>query len=280
MGICLGMIVKNEEELIRACLESVLPLINSWVILDTGSIDRTPSMIAKTLKGVSGELVEHEWQSYGTARTALLEATREQEEWTLMLDGDMTVETHPAWPEWFASDPDPNVAAWLVPIVDNGRSHLLPLLTRGGLEWHYEGAVHEYLAPARPRRSLHVAERGGMTITHRGAGRKTQEAYEQDRELLRPGVVAGEPRAVFYMARTLDCLGRKDEALVMYERRAMMGDFEEEAWYAAFSAALLRGDVDRLLDCHRRRPWRPEPLRAAAAIVAKRPNDDILFREP
>ena len=39
--IALCMIVKNEEKIIERCLSSVLPLIDSWVIVDTGSTDGT-----------------------------------------------------------------------------------------------------------------------------------------------------------------------------------------------------------------------------------------------
>ena len=39
--ICLNMIVKNEAHVIRRCLDSVRPHITHWVIVDTGSTDRT-----------------------------------------------------------------------------------------------------------------------------------------------------------------------------------------------------------------------------------------------
>ena len=36
--ICLNMIVKNERDVIARCLESVKPILSTWVIVDTGSI--------------------------------------------------------------------------------------------------------------------------------------------------------------------------------------------------------------------------------------------------
>ncbi|MEU5316418.1 glycosyltransferase [Streptomyces sp. NPDC021056] len=42
------MIVKNEAHVIRRCLESVLPLVDTWVILDTGSPDGTQDIIRET----------------------------------------------------------------------------------------------------------------------------------------------------------------------------------------------------------------------------------------
>jgi glycosyltransferase involved in cell wall biosynthesis len=43
------MIVKNEAKAIRRCLDSVLPHIHSWVIMDTGSTDGTQNIIREHL---------------------------------------------------------------------------------------------------------------------------------------------------------------------------------------------------------------------------------------
>jgi hypothetical protein len=58
-----------------------------------------------------------------------------------------------------------------------------------------------------------------------------------------------------------------------------MNSFEEEAWYAAYQAAKLSGNVTDLLKCYERRPWRAEPLWAAADIVNTIAHDDVLFLE-
>jgi len=39
--ICLTMIVKNEAQVIRRCIDSVRRFISYWVIVDTGSTDGT-----------------------------------------------------------------------------------------------------------------------------------------------------------------------------------------------------------------------------------------------
>ena len=41
ISISLCMIVKNEEEVLGRCLESVGPVADEIIILDTGSTDRT-----------------------------------------------------------------------------------------------------------------------------------------------------------------------------------------------------------------------------------------------
>src|SRR2546428_69578 len=68
--ICLNMIVKNESHVITRCLGSVLPLIDYWVIVDTGSDDGTQKIIKDFMqeKGVSGELHERPWINFSHNR--------------------------------------------------------------------------------------------------------------------------------------------------------------------------------------------------------------------
>ena len=44
-SLCLSMIVRNEAPVIRRCLASVLPIIDYWAIVDTGSTDGTQGLI-------------------------------------------------------------------------------------------------------------------------------------------------------------------------------------------------------------------------------------------
>ena len=41
------MIVKDESKVIKRCLDSVKPLIDYWVIVDTGSKDDTKKVIKR-----------------------------------------------------------------------------------------------------------------------------------------------------------------------------------------------------------------------------------------
>ena len=50
--ICLNMIVKNEGHIITRLLKSVLPIIDTYVICDTGSTDDTPQIITNFLENV------------------------------------------------------------------------------------------------------------------------------------------------------------------------------------------------------------------------------------
>ena len=80
------MIVKNEAATLPKCLSSVRKVVDEMVVLDTGSIDRTPS-IAKEL----GAKVHHfKWcNDFSAARNAALKYVTG--DWILVLDADETL---------------------------------------------------------------------------------------------------------------------------------------------------------------------------------------------
>ena len=47
VSLCLNMIVKNESRIITRLMESVLPIIDTYLICDTGSTDNTIDVIKK-----------------------------------------------------------------------------------------------------------------------------------------------------------------------------------------------------------------------------------------
>ncbi|MEL7039287.1 MAG: glycosyltransferase [Cyanobacteria bacterium J06592_8] len=83
MNLSFCMIVKNEEQNLARCLNSVKGFVNEMVVLDTGSTDRTPD-IAKEL---GAQVYYSEWSDdFAAARnTALKYVTGD---WTLVLDAD------------------------------------------------------------------------------------------------------------------------------------------------------------------------------------------------
>jgi len=63
MHIKLSMIVRNEAHVLGRCLKSVLPLIDSYRIVDTGSTDNTVQVIKAWLGHLDGEILHSLWQN-------------------------------------------------------------------------------------------------------------------------------------------------------------------------------------------------------------------------
>ena len=80
IGLC--MIVKNEARVIRRCLESVLPLLDYVLIVDTGSNDGTQQAIRDFLreKDLPGEVVEEPWRDFAYNRSFALQKLRERQD--------------------------------------------------------------------------------------------------------------------------------------------------------------------------------------------------------
>lgn len=124
------------------CLRSALPLIDYWVICDTGSTDGTPALASKVLHGVPGELHHRQWRDFGSNRTELLELARGTADYLLLIDADMTISVTAPLGELSAD-------AYLLQCADDFE-YWLPCLVRGNRSWRYVGATHEYLDGAEP----------------------------------------------------------------------------------------------------------------------------------
>ena len=87
-SLSLCMIAKNEEGMLRECLERVKPIVDEMIVVDTGSTDQTKKIAAS-----SGSMVyDFSWQDdFSKARNFSLKKARM--EWILVLDADEFLST-------------------------------------------------------------------------------------------------------------------------------------------------------------------------------------------
>src|SRR3954454_2250605 len=138
--ICLCMIVRDEAEVLAACLRSVLPLIDTWVICDTGSTDGTQDLVRRELASFPGELHERPWVDFAHNRTEVMELARGKADYLLVLDADCTIEA--AQGALAELDAD----AYHLRHDEAAAEYHSKSLVSGRLPWHYVGEVHEYIA--------------------------------------------------------------------------------------------------------------------------------------
>lgn len=263
-SLALCMIVRNEEAVIGRCIASALPLIDTWIICDTGSTDGTRERIYEAVRGLPGELHERPWRDFAHNRSELLELARGKADYLLLLDADQTLARH---------EPLPNLVedAYLVRHEDLGLDYAVPHLIRGNRRWSYESPAHEYLTSdgTYSRATLtslvvHHHADGGMR-----SGRLAWDAEVLERELSRD---PGNQRATFYLAQTYRDLGEEERALELYRRRVELGGWDQEVFYAAYQAGaiLARSRPDDalplLIDAWQMRPTRAEPLYELARL--------------
>ncbi|WP_435016236.1 glycosyltransferase [Tundrisphaera sp. TA3] len=262
--ICLGMIVKDEAPVIRRCLESVRPHIDSWVIADTGSTDGTQDLVRDALGDLPGVLLQRPWVDFAHNRNEVLDAARPFGSYTFTIDADETLEIDRGFRR------PPLVADSYDLTVHYGSTcYHRKQLVRSALPWKYKGVLHEYLTCPEARTEAHLP--GLRTIvTHDGARAHDPLTYRRDALLLERALLdePDDPRNVFYLAQSYRDAGDLDLAIRNYRRRAAMGGWAEELWYASFQIAALqerRGDpwpevLAAYLVAFERSPDRAEPL--------------------
>jgi len=138
--ICLAMIVKNEAHVIERCLKSVKPIIDYWVINDTGSHDGTQELIKKILHDTPGELIENDWVDFSFNRNQALETARGKSEYIFVIDADEILEINNSFDK-------NNIAAdsYNILIHTPNDTVLRPQLYKNQHNWYYYGAIHEQL---------------------------------------------------------------------------------------------------------------------------------------
>jgi glycosyltransferase involved in cell wall biosynthesis len=289
------MIVRDEVAVVERCIASVRDHVDAWVICDTGSTDGTQDAIRRAFDGVPGELHERPWVDFGHNRSELLALARGRADYLLLLDADMTLERTGDWP---ADPPD----ACMLRVPSPEIEYRLPLLARGSLAWRSEGVTHEYLT-TDDQHTRGPADH--FVVHHHLDGGTRSEKFERDlRLLLADWERDRSGRTAFYIAQTHRDLGDWEEAVRWYERRAGMGGFDEEVFFARFQAGVGKaelGDWPRglatLIAAWETRPARLEPLyeivsrlrlreqyRTAHALAVRGlhrpPPADILFVYP
>lgn len=256
----LTMIVKNESKTLPRLWTSVAKYIDGWVICDTGSTDGTLDFLSTLAdeSGIPGKCYQHQWKNFGHNRslsfTSAVEWAKEFQPtwdlthtWAILLDADM-----------------------ILKIVDEGKDprDLIPSSSffndkirgfeyeqrQGGLHyknirmlrldspWNCKGKTHEYWnydAPHNYHEIMQLIPNDMIYIDDRGDGGARSDKFERDERLLREQLTEtpNDSRTWFYLAQTLQDLGKWREAHDAYIRRVELGGWEEEKWMAMMRAS-------------------------------------------
>jgi glycosyltransferase involved in cell wall biosynthesis len=268
--ICLNMIVKNEAAVIRRCLESVRPIINYWVIVDTGSTDDTMEIIRDTLKDVPGELHEHPWVDFALNRTQALEYALHgpdggpRGDYIFIIDADDVL----CLADRFEM---PKLEADGYTIEMRFPSIVYPFLRliRSDLPWRWVGVLHEYLTCETPTSQASLP---GLAIMVNSEGARSQDPLKFRRDaLVLEKALLDEPnnaRYVFYLAQSYRDAGEPELALRQYRRRSEIGGWPEEVWFSLYQIASIKEragkpwgeSLEDYLAAFQYHPDRAEPL--------------------
>ena len=277
--IVLSMICKNETHIIKECFDSLYKFIDYWVICDTGSTDGTQELITEYFKekGIPGELHQHEWVDFATNRTAAMKLCDGKGDLAWMIDADDYLVGEMNFPHHLDFD------GYSIRIKRGNFEWWRNQIFKTGIGWVYEGVLHEYAhCPNKPDLTLAKLDMPGYHVearTEGGARNKgitPTEKYSKDAVVLEQALEK-EPlnsRYQFYLAQSYFDSQQWDKSFEAYEKRAKMGGWEEEVYYALFRMAIIammqqkpwETVMNLFLGAYNFRPCRSEPLYHIARI--------------
>lgn len=272
--ICLNMIVKNEKEVIKRCLESTLPLIDSWVIVDTGSTDGTQEIIREYLKNIPGRLYERSWVNFGHNRQEALELAKSKADYILFMDADDIL----VFSENFKRPPLTSDFYSILSCVQDNETWFQRLV-KADLDWYWEGAIHEDLFCKNSCKGEALQDVKYVYL-HDGARAKNPDTALKDIEILKAEIEKNteNPRNFFYLARSYLVANQPEKALETYKIRSKMEGNQEEV----FNSMLVAGLLEKMLGFDSKivetslyrsylyRPHRAEPLYYLAICLCQR----------
>ena len=211
--ISLCMIVKNEEDVIGRCLDSVSHLVDEINIIDTGSTDQTKEIVGQ----YTDRIFDFEWiDDFAAARNFSFQQATKQ--YILWLDADdiftaedmekfklLKAKLEPdidavSMDYYLSFDEDGNVNSFL-------RRHRL---VKKEKNYRWIGAVHEYLSI--DGKIMH----SDVAVTHIPLSRDHERNLRIYQNLLTSGKSLS-PRDTFYFANELMDHGHYEDAVHYYE---------------------------------------------------------------
>ena len=200
MSVCLNMIVKNESQGIRECLNSVKPFIQYWIIVDTGSTDETMQIIRETMQGIPGELVQRPWVNFSYNRNEAIELARGKGDYLLLIDADERL----LYEEGFKL-PELKKDLYLATVRDpTGLDFLRPLVLANSRKWEFAGDVHEKLIDQEGVSFEVIAGLINFTNTKIGGRSQDPDKWMHDVAVLKEAIAKdpNNPRNWFYLAQS------------------------------------------------------------------------------
>jgi tetratricopeptide (TPR) repeat protein len=273
--IILISMIKNEEKIIRRCIDSVKNICDAFCISDTMSTDNTVKVVEdyieeqNNLYNIPGKIYQNTWKNFGVNRTISYINTIDfcvelgwdlNNTYGLLLDADMKLVVNPSF-----NKQDLTHNGYRIIQDNNHIDYQNTRFVKLNKSWKCTGVTHEYWDGP----GMESISKDKIFIHDIGDGGCKSDKFERDMKLLITGIEE-EPkndRYHFYLAQTLKDLGKFKESIAFYKRRIELGGWNEEVWYSHYMVAKNWLSLGNLIKCeawamkaYEFRKNRPEPL--------------------
>jgi glycosyltransferase involved in cell wall biosynthesis len=240
------MIARNEERDIGRAIKSFAPFADYFVLVDTGSTDRTVDVAHDEFSGViartytdASEHVDGAWRllDFGKARNeSLKDAEATGADWIMWCDADDEIKTPEAIRRamyWAEHDV---FGVW---IDGGGARWVQQRLWKAAKRVRFQGRCHEY--PILDGLSGGQID-DGLIVHHADPDPKQENSNPRNLRILATEWAEGpNPRTAFYLANTYRDARRDAEAAEWYARRIEMDGYDHEKLFAyLYGARCLR----------------------------------------
>lgn len=233
MSICLVMIVKNEEDRLHRLFDSVLTIIDSYCICDTGSTDNTIQVISNYFKkkNINGTVYQHPFINFEHNRNWILEKSVDTSDFILLLDADMIVRVG----ETFEKSCLEKDCYYQLYQGNDDFSYLNTRIIPNVSDMKYIGVTHEYLC-VPPSFTKKIINRESLFIHDVGDGGSKENKYKRDITLLKKSLQENNynSRNLFYLANSLYDDNQYLEAIQYYHKRIALKGWSEELWFCNY----------------------------------------------
>jgi tetratricopeptide (TPR) repeat protein len=233
--ICLNMIVKNESAIITRLFDSIISIIDTYCICDTGSTDNTVSIIETYFneRGIKGKVIREPFKNFEYNRTFSLQQCYGLSDYILLMDADMTLTIN----NFNKNDMDADIYSIIQGSEDFYYYNIR--IVRNVPNICYRGVTHEYLEFPNITKKVDI-KKENLFINDIGDGGAKSDKYERDIRLLLDGIEK-EPnniRYYFYLANSYFCIRDLNNAINYYLQRIKLGGWIQEIWYSYFRVGI------------------------------------------
>jgi tetratricopeptide (TPR) repeat protein len=260
MKIVATTLCKNNENIIQDALLSVLEHVDQCILIDTGCTDATVEK-AREVAGDKLHVVSWPWQKdFAAARNASLDfAASVGADWAITLDSDERLVVEGSLRELLSTltekgptldtddDGTPNyllLSSCSVAVVSSYQidgTYEKPRILRVPSASRWVGATHEYLQRGDQTTLITLPQVRFSELGKSVEGAKHK--FERDIEILL-GEIKKDPtntRWHFYLGDSYRNSARLEQAAQAYEACAALKGWDEEAAWACYRAAEIRG---------------------------------------
>ena len=268
--ICLNMIVKNESKTIVRLLSSVIDIIDTFVIVDTGSDDNTVKIIQKFFSKynrIKGLIITKDFRDFSSNRNEALRYCQGFGDYILLLDADHVLD--------FQLDKNlfnhllkDNLDAYQILQENKDYSCQNIRLVKNNNSFIYKGLTHEVLTPLKSS-TIGTLDKSKIRILDMADGGSRNLKIKRDIELLNKEIALDKnnSRAYFYLANTYFNIKFFKLAKKYYLKTIMLSDWNEELFFSYYRIGLIEIEnkdyiiaIQNLLEAYNQNPDRCENL--------------------